>query len=391
MNKFLSEVSECEGRVFLVRIGVNIPVDERGNIKNDFRLKAVIPTIKFLIEKKAKVILIGHIGREKKNSLKKVFKYFKKKEKLPVFFDDKTFVDFDNEKIKFLKNKISDLSNGEILLLDNIRSSDLEKKNDENFAKSIAELGDVFVNEAFSVSHRNHASVSTLADQFSEKYLGLNFEKELKFLEKMKEIKKGDGSIFILGGSKIATKLPLLDEIASKFDKVIIGGAIVNNFYKFLGFEIGDSLYDEDVVDLQKYLDLDNLFIPNIVIVKNKKWRVEKEIKNVEKGDVILDISPASFLEIEDELEKAKIVFFNGPLGYYEGGFKDGTIFLLNMLVSENKKNKEYLFVAGGGDTAAAIGELDLENDIDFISTGGGALIEYVLTGELIGQKRIEN
>ena len=150
--------------------------------------------------------------------------------------------------------------------------------------------------------------------------------------------------------------------------------------YKALGYEVGKSLYDKDFLDLQKYLSLENLFIPNIVIVKNKKGKVEKEISEVDENDTILDISPSSFLELQAQLEEAKTVFFNGPLGYYEEGFTDGTKFLLQILANDNN-----MFVVGGGDTATAVYELGLEESTDFISTGGGSLIDYISDGKLVG------
>lgn len=378
MIKYLSKAKDLKNKKVLVRVGVNVPTNKKGNIENTFRLDTLIPTIEFLIKQEAKIILLGHIGRNPKESLKKVFKYFKKKKKLPIFFNTNTFVDFNENKQEELKQKISDLKSGEILLLDNIRATEKEKENDENLAKSLATIADVYVNEAFSVSHRTHMSLVALPKEFEEKYLGFQFEKELKALEKIQKLEKGEESIFILGGAKIATKLPLIDELASKFDKVIIGGAVANNFYKALGYEIGQSVIDKDFTDLSKYLFLDNLFIPNIVIVKNKKGRVEKEISDVDEGDIILDISPSSFLEIESDLKEAKTVFFNGPIGFYEDGYTDGTKFLLEILANENN-----FFIAGGGNTASAIFELGLEKNVDFISTGGGALIKYISTGKL--------
>ncbi len=382
MNDFnLEKVKNLKGKKVLVRAGVNVPIGKNGEIANDFRLKAVLPTLKFLIEQKAKIILIGHLGRDPKNNLKKIFKYFKKKEKLPIYFNPNTFVDFDIEQVH---KEVGLLKDGEILLLDNIRATSLEKENDLDFAKQLKTLADIYVNEAFSVSHRKHCSMYALPKLFKEKYFGFQFEKELHFLDKIKNLDKDEESLFILGGAKIATKLPLLDELSSKFKKVILGGAIVNNFYKFLGYEIGDSLYDKNFLDLKKYLKFDNLFIPNIVIVKNKKGKVEKEISEVDEKDTILDISPSSFFEIEDDLKKAKIVFFNGPLGNYENGFVDGTKFLLEVLANEGN-----LFIAGGGDTADAIFDFSLGDNVDFISTGGGSLIEFISTGSLCGIESI--
>ncbi len=373
--KKLSEVENLENKKVLVRIGANIPLDENGKIDSDFRLKKIMPTLKFLEEKKAKIILMGHIGRDPEMSLKPVFEWFQN-ENLKISFDEKTFQNLNEEKIRQLKEKIEKMEAGEILLLDNLRQSELEKKNDLDFSKKIASLAEVYVNEAFSVSHREHASMAGVPEFFQEKYIGLLFQKEIEHLEKI--LNPGENSIAIIGGAKIKTKLPLIEKISEKFSLNILGGGIANNFYKFSGYKIGKSIFDEKFLDLKKYLS-EKLFLPNIVIVDdgvNKK--VEKEIFEVQKNDNILDISPNSFFEIEEKLKEAKFVFFNGPLGYYEAGYTDGTKYLLEILANENN-----YFIAGGGDTADVIFELGLEKNVDWISTGGGALVEFLANEKL--------
>ncbi len=385
MKKFRSikEAKKLEGKRVLVRVGVNVPLGEKGEIESDFRLRKILPTIKYLVEQKAKIILMGHIGRDPEQNLEKVFEWFQNILQAP---GEHTKIKFHKNTFKNFPEKFKDfpeIENGEVLLLDNLRQSELEKKNDKNFSQKIAELGDIYVNEAFSVSHREHASMVGVPEFFEEKYIGLLFEKEIEQVQKILE--PGENSVAILGGAKIKTKLPLIEKISEKFSLNILGGGIANNFFKFFGYEIGKSIFDENFLDLEKY-NKENIFVPNIVIVETEKGeKVEKEISEVEKTDNILDISPNAFWEIEENLKSAKFVFFNGPLGFYEGGYTAGTKYLLEILANPNN-----YFIAGGGDTADVIFELGLEKNVDWISTGGGALIDYIADGSLPALKIFE-
>jgi phosphoglycerate kinase len=366
------EDKNIEGKIFLVRAGLNIPVFE-GKIENDFRLKKILETINFLLKKKVKIILLGHLGRKKDENLELIFEWLKKNIKNKIYFDKNTFLNF-NEKseLSSISEKILELKNGEILLLDNLRMTELEKENSFELAQKISSLGDFYINEAFSVSHRKHMSVDELPKNFSEGkiFLGFQFQKELENIERIKNI-SNKNSIFILGGSKISTKIPMLEKMLEKFDLIILGGGVANSFYKKLGDEIGDSMIDEKFIFeeklFEKLINSEKIFLPNIVITENG----EKEISEIKKKEKILDISPNAFIEIEEKLKNAEFIFFNGPVGFYEGGYEKGTKFLLEILA-----NKNNYFVAGGGNTISAIFELGLEKNVDFISTGGGALIK---------------
>jgi len=377
-NICIDKENNLEGKRILVRVGVNVPINKKEKkIESDFRLKKILPTIKFLIEKKAKIILIGHIGRDPKMNLKLVYEWFKKQD-IDILFDKYTFDNFSKKKEEKVLNIISKMRNGQVLLLDNLRQTEMEKENNYEFSEKISKFGDIYVNEAFSVSHRPHASIIGVPTFFNKKYIGILFEKEIENVNKILNPK--NNSLAILGGAKIKTKLPLISEISKKFDLTILGGGIVNNFYKFLGYEIGESIVDNNFLDLNKYISK-KIFIPNITIVKNRRGKIsEKEINDVLKTDNILDVSPNSFIEIEDKIKEAEFVFFNGPMGYYEGGFVDGTKYLLEHLAND----KNY-FIAGGGDTADVIFELGLEKNVDWISTGGGALIDFISNGKLVG------
>jgi phosphoglycerate kinase len=368
--KKISELKSenIEGKTFFVRAGLNVPIFE-GKIENDFRLKKVLDTLDFLIEKKAKIILAGHVGMEESGDFILIFEWFKKKYQKKVFFDEKTFVDFDPKKVF---KKVLNLKNGEVLLLDNLRATKKEKENSVRLAKDISDISDFYINEAFSVSHREHMSVGELPKNFPEGkiFIGFQFQKELKNIDKIKNI-KNKKSVFVLGGSKISTKIPMLEKMLESFDLIILGGAIANSFYKKLGYEIGKSFTEEEFVFeenlFEKIMSCPKVFLPNIVFTENG----EKEISGVKKDERILDSSPNAFVEIEHFLSEAEFVFFNGPVGFYEGGYKKGTKFLLESLAGDSR-----YFVVGGGNTVSVVFELGLEKKIDFISTGGGSLMK---------------
>ena len=371
---------DVNGKVFFVRASLNVPTDFE-KIENDFRVVKNLETLKFLVEKKAKIIFAGHIGREQKNSLEIVWNWYKKNTNFNIFFDQKTFENFDVLKIS---EKIKKMDGGNILMFDNLRATSLEKKNDKGLATDIFSLCDFYVNEAFAVSHRKHMSVCALAEKFKKekRFFGFQYQKEIENIKKIKRLgaekqsaseARAHKKIFVLGGAKISTKVPMLEKIMEKFDLIILGGACANNFYKKLGYEIGKSKIDEDFSFeeefFEKIINSPKFFLPNIVVTGNG----EKEISEIQKHESILDISPNAFFEIEQDFESSKFVFFNGPIGFYEGGYRAGTEYLLKKLSSQSK-----YFVAGGGNTISAIFELGLSEKIDFISTGGGALIEKI-------------
>ncbi len=360
----------------LVRVGVNVPIVEN-KVEDDFRLKSILETIEFLSKSGAKIVLLGHIGREESENLDIVFKWLEKKlskKKIEIFYDKKTFYKLEEKRIKdSTKNKIEKLNSGQVLLIDNIRATKWESENNIELAQSIAENFSIYINEAFSVSHRKHMSIDALPRQFFQmnRFWGLLFKKEMEVVEKIKNPK--GKSIFILGGAKIATKIPMLKKMINKFDRIIIGGAVVNEFYKKMGYEVGKSKIDENFIFddklFEKIMNSGKIFLPEMIVTE-RGIKKASEISNIDK---ILDISQQSFREIEDELKNADFVFFNGPVGYYEGGYDKGTKYLLKILA-----NKNNFFVAGGGNTVSVINELGLVENVDFISTGGGALISKI-------------
>lgn len=368
-KQFLSQISdkELKGKIVIVRGSLNVPLLENGKIENDFRLQAMLPTLDFLRKQKAKIVLIGHIGRELEDNLEPVFQYFKEL-KIQINFDKNTFHNFNTKKIKEKKEKVANLRNGEILLLDNLRQNSGEKSNHEVFRKFLRGLGDIYIQDAFSVSHRQHTSMTIEPD-----FYGCQYEKEIENLQKV--LQPESPSIFILGGAKIKTKIPLIEKALEKYDQVIVGGLIANTFFKYLGRETGDSLVEEIDDDiLKRILEKDNLIIPNKVIVEREGGILNLDLSEIKAKDKIVDIDPEFFIEMQNEFQKSKFIFLNGPVGYYEGGYIDGTKKILELSASPNN-----FFLVGGGNTASLVFKLKLEKNIDFISTGGGALINFLL------------
>lgn len=389
--KFLRDAENLAGKVVIVRGSLNVPISKNGKIENDFRIKTILPTLNFLIKKKAKVILLGHLGRKKDDSLEVIFNYLKKQKKYwkvfsqvlgllyrdqqdhskkfsNIFFDKNTFKKFNTEKVKKLQSKIANLKEGEILLLDNLRQSELEKKNNENFKQRIKSLGDIYVQEAFANSHRQHSSMTIKPDFFSFQY-----EKEIKNLKE--NLNPENPSIFILGGSKIKTKLSFLEKILEKYDQVIIGGAIANTFYQHLGFDIKNSLVEKIEPEiLEKILKHKNFILPDFKFTVWENINPKENSYKFYKSERIVDISPEFFENIKINFQKAKTIFFNGPVGYYEGNFCKGTEKIIKLAISSPA-----FFIIGGGHTTSVVFKLGLEKKIDFISTGGGALMNFII------------
>ena len=377
---FLSKKDQeyFKGKTVFFRAGLNVPI-VNNRIENDFRLRALLPSLRFLLNAGARLVVAGHLGRDENEKLDLIFDWFKKelkKEKVKVIFNSNTFFQKNNDQIEEdIKKALKDLNNGELLLLDNLRATQEEKNNSEDLGKKMAEIFDIYINEAFSVSHRKHMSMNALPELFQEDncFYGFRFEEELKNLELIKNPQSFKKKIFILGGAKIATKIPMIEKLLDKFDLIILGGAVANNFFLEMGYPIGNSFYDKDFIfkqsDFEKIMKSGKVFLPEWVITETG----QKKVCDILPAEKILDISPKSFKRIEKELKEADFVFFNGPMGFYEGDYKEGTEYLLKVLANPNN-----FFVAGGGDTAAAIFELGLEKNVDFISTGGGALIKKI-------------
>lgn len=356
------------GKKVLVRVDFNVPVKD-GEVADDFRIKKVLETLEYLESSGAKTLLISHI--ESTDTLEPVFNYLS-----PRF------------SIKFVKslndaeNALSSCDKGEFVLLENVRKFSGEKENDESFAKDLAGLGDFYVNDAFSVSHRLHASVVGIPN-FLPGYAGFLFQKEVENLSKA--FKPIHPFLFILGGAKFDTKMPLVEKFLEKSDQVFIGGALANDIYKAKGYEVGVSLVSEGEVDFGRIMNSKKIIISSDVIVSDGEKVSEKSAEDVGIHEKIVDNGPKSVEMLKELSSKAKFILWNGPLGNYENGFGESTEKLAKIL-SESKA----VTIVGGGDTVAEISKLGLEEKFTFVSTGGGAMLDFLANETLPGIEALE-
>ncbi len=367
-----------KGKRVLLRVDLNVPVSN-GNILDDTRITKIIPTIKFLQSQDAKIILVSHFGRPKgafdqKFSLQFLCKELENRLNCEVVFS--------NEAIGDVAIKISkELQNNQILLLENIRFYPGETSNDIDFAKKLAAIADLYVNDAFSCSHRSHASIAAIRDFLPSSH-GLLLKEEIDNLSRYL-LKSNKPMMAIIGGSKVSTKLDLLHNLISKVDYLVIGGAMANTFLKAKGCEIGNSFYEPDLLDVAKNMLINkNILLPIDVVVANKIAENEPnmivEVDAVPDSEMILDIGPKTTEYINNLLSECETVIINGPLGVFEQfPFSVGTISIAREISRLTKLNK-IVSVAGGGDIVAALSKSGLFDQFSYISTAGGAFLEWL-------------
>lgn len=340
----IKQIKNLKGKRVLVRVDFNVPV-KNGKVLDDFRIRKALPTIKYLQQKGAEVILISHLGKDGTESMKPVANCLR----------------------KYIKKNI--------VLLDNIRKFPGETKNDLSFAKKLSKLGDIYVNDAFSVSHRAHASITGLP-KYLPSYAGFQLEEEIKNLSKVFK-KPKHPFLFVLGGAKFSTKMPLIQKYLKLADSVFIGGALANNFLEAKGCEIGKSLVEEKKYNLKNLLKNKKLILPEDVVIEN---------------EVILDIGNKSVKNLEKLIKKSKLILWNGPLGKYEDGGEKATKKTMDFLLKQ--KGKE--IIIGGGDLVSLVSKPKLEARTSnlkanlFISTGGGATLDFLANGTLPGIKALK-
>jgi 3-phosphoglycerate kinase len=373
----------------LLRVDFNIPF-EQNKVLDDFRIQQALPTIRLLKEKKAKkIILVSHLGRplkkDKKFSLEPVADYLER------------LID---EKIYFLKTPISKelleeimkLPDNSIILLENIRFYKEEKENDRNFAKELAKTADCFINEAFSASHREVASLCAITE-FLPSYSGKLLEKELASLNKiLKNPKKP--LVIVLGGAKTKDKLPLIKEFLEKADYILLGGVIANTILKANDFSIGKSFFEKEIINEAKKIGSKKaeVVLPGDFMVLNKENKKQiKELGLIDDKDNVFDIGPMTISSFSEIISKAKTVFFNGPMGKFEDmRFSKGTDEITKAILENNKA----FSVIGGGETIASFKNLNSKfkvPDSVFLSTGGGAILEYLTGKPLPGLKVLKS
>jgi len=391
--KALDENLNLTDKRIILRVDLNVPMQD-GKITDKSRINKVIPIIKEFTNKKAKVILISHLGRpkgkvNKKLSLEPIVSILENLLNSKVSFCDESHGSITVQK----SNKIR---SGEVLLLENIRFNKEEETNEEMFAKELSKIGDVYVNEAFSCSHREHASVCGITKHI-DSYAGKLLSEEVNMINMLTNKAKKPVSC-IIGGSKISTKIGILTNLIKKMQTIVIVGAMANNFIKYRGYNIGKSLFEKDQEDLLKDIikkcKINNckLVIPEDVIVA-KSHESEAKLKSLNKindTDLILDIGENTVKKIYNIIDESKTILWNGPAGYFEiDEFSSGTK-KIAMKISENTKTKSLVSVAGGGDTVAAINKFKCSDGFTYLSTAGGAFLELLEGKILPGIKALE-
>ena len=391
MNNIKDHENLSEKKV-LLRLDLNVPI-KNGIITDETRINKILPIIKYLLKKKSKIIVISHVGRpngkwNENLSLKPICENLKKKL---------------NKKIKLISENIFKLkkdhlfanSEYEIVFLENIRFYEEEEQNDSKFSKHLASLADLFVNDAFSCSHRAHASVCEIT-KFLPSYAGLQLESEINALKRVTtDIKKP--ITCIIGGSKISTKIGVIKNLIPKFDNIIIVGGMANNILKFKGHSIGKSINEnncetiiDDIFKSSKNYSCSIVYPEDVVVGKNMEDHPKiKELNEITNDDLILDIGPRTILKINKIIENSKTVLWNGPAGYFENSdFAKGSYEIGKKIAEKNKLN-EIFSVAGGGETVSLLNIIGIFNNFDFVSTAGGAFLEYLEGKELPGIKAL--
>jgi phosphoglycerate kinase len=392
MNNILDKNLELKGKKVIVRVDLNVPMKD-GSITETSRIEKILPTLKLLIEKEAKIIILSHIGRPKGKiitgmSLEPISK------KLSQYL---------NKEVLFNKNKINEntiseinkISNGSIIMLENIRFNEGEETNNEEFSKKLSNLGDIYINDAFSCSHRAHASIEGIP-KYLPSYFGLQIIEEINALKRLtSEIKKP--ITLIIGGSKISTKIKIIKNLIKKFDNIIIVGGMANTALKHTGSKVGKSICENDCGDLIKEI-LENsnkynckITCPvDVVVSKNlESIGKNKNIKEIDDDEMILDIGPKTISSIKKIINDSNTVLWNGPAGYFENSnFQNGAKQILE-IISQKTKNDKIFSVAGGGETVAAINKFKKLDSFTFVSTAGGAFLEHLEGKTLPGIKAL--
>ena len=386
--KKIEDKEDLSAKKVLLRLDLNVPLQD-GEIQDETRINKIIPTLKFLLKKKSKIIIVSHIGRPKGKvvsalSMKPVCNNLENKlnQKINLISED----------IKKIKDKdLFKNFNGNIVFLENIRFYPEEENNNLDFAQHLSSFAELYVNDAFSCSHRAHASVSNIK-KFLPSYSGLQFNSEITALKKVtSDIEKP--ITCIIGGSKISTKIGIIENLIPKFDNIIIVGGMANNILSYKNYKIGKSIYEENCDEIIKNIfETSKKYSCSIVypedVVTSKDLNSEpklKELTEINDDDMILDIGEKTIKKIENLINTSKTVLWNGPAGYFENSnFAKGS-YEIAKTISKNYKSNSIYSVAGGGDTISVLNKINLINDFNFVSTAGGAFLEYLEGKKLPG------
>ena len=381
-----------KGKKVIVRVDLNVPMKD-GVITEASRIIKILPTIKLLIKKEAKIIIFSHIGRPKGKII----------DGMSLEPISKKLSDLLNIKVLFNKNVINEITldeidkipNSSVMMMENIRFYEGEEKNEDSFSKTISKLGDIYVNDAFSCSHRAHSSIEGIT-KYIPSYCGLQFVEEINALKRITS-KIVRPVTCIIGGSKISTKINIISNLIKDFDNIIIVGGMGNAMLKNTGINIGKSMCDDGYKDLvgeilKKSETHDcKIYYPLDVVVSktlNGSGTI-KEINEVNDDEMILDIGPKTITSIKNIINESNTVLWNGPAGYFENpNFANGTKEILEIIDGKRVKDKIYA-IAGGGETVAVINKFDKLDTFNFVSTAGGAFLEYLEGKEIPGIKAL--
>ena len=390
--KYIKDHENLSQKKVLLRLDLNVPL-KNGVIADQTRIDKILPIINFLLGKNSRIIVVSHVGRPngKKNSnlsMRPICEYLEKKinKKIKLVSDDI----FRLEKEDLFKEKFD-----EIICLENIRFYEKEEKNDTSLAKQLASLADLFVNDAFSCSHRAHTSICKITE-FLPSFAGLQLEEELRALKKVtSEIIKP--ITCIIGGSKISTKIGIIKNLIPKFNNIIIVGGMANNILNYKGNQIGKSVKEEnceniikEIFEASKKHSCSIIYPVDVLVGKNlNSVSKVKELNEIDNDDLILDIGPKTIDKIKKVIENSETVLWNGPAGYFENpNFANGSYEIAKAIIKKNKKKSIYS-VVGGGDTIALINGIKAIRDFNFVSTAGGAFLEYLEGKDLPGIKAL--
>ena len=386
---FFPDDLDVQNKKIILRLDLNVPIKEKV-IKDYTRINLCIPFIKELVQKKAKIIIISHLGRPKENkdptlSLMPIYKYLKKILQTNIYF---FMGKFDDE----VKDKFSHLKEGEVILVENIRYFKEETEDDDNFSKKLASLGDIYINDAFSCSHRRQASVHKITKYVNISFAGPLFKREIDAINLVIKNQK-EPVTCIIGGSKISTKINVITSLIEKINNLIIVGAMANNFLVYKNFKVGKSLIESNTKEIIEKIykkTIENnceLMIPEDCVVGTsfEGEGKNKDIGKIQDNEIILDIGPNTIKNIIKKIDQSNTVLWNGPAGYFENeNFANGTRSIAKS-ISKNTLERSLISVLGGGDTLAAINENKNELSFSHLSTAGGAFLEYLEGKDLPG------
>lgn len=368
----IRNIKNLKGQRVLLRLDLNVPLEKAKVSKNGtWRLHRVVPTIKYLTNKGAKVIIVAHLGRPKGQriaslSLLPVAEALEKILKKDIEFWADDFRDYKDDSLA--------LANGHVAMIENIRFEPREKLNCKRLAKALSGLGDVYVNDAFANVHRQDSSMDAITN-YLPSYAGLLLLDEVANLSKVLEAKKG--LVVMLGGAKIATKVKLIDRLSKNSEAFLLGGALANTMLKAKGYDMGKSVVADDELSLAKKLLKPNIFLPSDLIVASgpKTTKAQKvSVENVAKSKMALDVGPETVKKYKEILAKAKIIVWNGPLGYFENKlFLKASSDIIRAMTKMSAKT-----IIGGGETVELLDQLKLHDKIDFVSTGGGSMLAFL-------------